>query len=62
MRLVPGPWPEEGPVTVDAEAFVDLPEEIALRLLGRLIDWTGNEGPVELGKLEALCAPRSKGR
>ena len=27
-----------------------------MRLLGRLIEWAGNEGPVELGKLEALCA------
>ena len=27
---------------------------MALRLLGRAIAHTGNEGPVELGKLEAL--------
>ena len=56
MRFVPGPWPEQGPVTIDVAAFAGLSEEIALRLLGRLIEWTGNEGPVELGKLEALCA------
>ena len=56
MRLAPGPWPEQGPVTVDSSAFADLPEEIALRLLGRLIEGVGDEGPVELGKLEALCA------
>jgi len=56
MRFVPGPWPEKGPVTVEVPAFAGLAEEIALRLLGRLIEWTGNEGPVELGKLEALCA------
>jgi tRNA(Ile)-lysidine synthase len=56
MRLAPGPWSEEGPVTVDAAAFYDLNEEIRLRMLDRLIDWIGNEGPVELGKLEALCA------
>jgi tRNA(Ile)-lysidine synthase len=56
MRLAPGPWPAKGPVTVDSSAFADLPEEIALRLLGRLIEWIGDEGPVELGKLEALCA------
>jgi tRNA(Ile)-lysidine synthase len=56
MRLVPGPWPEQGSVTVEVAAFADLAEEIALRLLGRLIEWAGNEGPVELGKLEALCA------
>jgi tRNA(Ile)-lysidine synthase len=56
MRFVPGPWPEKGPVAVEVPAFAGLAEEIALRLLGRLIEWTGNEGPVELGKLEALCA------
>jgi tRNA(Ile)-lysidine synthase len=31
------------------------PEEIALRLLGRAIGAIGTEGPVEFGKLEALC-------
>jgi tRNA(Ile)-lysidine synthase len=31
-----------------------LPDEIALRLLGRAIGAIGTEGPVELGKLEAL--------
>jgi tRNA(Ile)-lysidine synthase len=56
MRFVPGPWPDQGPVSIDVAAFAGLSEEIALRLLGRLIEWTGNEGPVELGKLEALCA------
>jgi len=55
-RLAPGPWPKKGPVTVDLSAFADLPEEIGLRLLGRLIEWAGDEGPVELGKLEALYA------
>ena len=33
-----------------------LPAEVALRLLGRAIACAGNEGPVELGKLEALHA------
>jgi tRNA(Ile)-lysidine synthase len=55
-RLAPAPWPDKGPVTVDADAFFDLPDEIRLRLLGRMVNWTGDEGPVELGKLEALCA------
>jgi tRNA(Ile)-lysidine synthase len=55
MRLAPGPWPDEGPVTVDARAFFDLPVEIRLRMLERMVGWSGNEGPVELGKLEALC-------
>jgi tRNA(Ile)-lysidine synthase len=53
-RLAPAPWPDQGPVAVDLAAFSDLPEEIALRVLGRMIGWVGNEGPVELGKLEAL--------
>jgi tRNA(Ile)-lysidine synthase len=56
LRLAPAPWPDQGPVAVDAKAFADLPEEIALRMLGRIIEWVGDEGPVELGKLEALCA------
>ncbi len=34
--------------------FGDLPAEVALRLLGRAIVHAGNEGPVELGKLEML--------
>jgi tRNA(Ile)-lysidine synthase len=33
-----------------------LPAEVALRLLGRAVAWTGSEGPVELAKLEALYA------
>jgi len=56
QNIAPGPWPGEGPVTMDMAAFARLPEEIGLRLLGRVIQWTGNEGPVELAKLEALCA------
>jgi tRNA(Ile)-lysidine synthase len=31
-----------------------LPAEVALRLLGRAVAWTGSEGPVELAKLESL--------
>ena len=56
MRSAPGPWPEDGPVTVDAAAFVDLPEEIALRLLGRADPWPATRARSELGKLEALYA------
>ena len=37
-----------------ADMFADLPREVALRMLGEVITWTGNEGPVELGKLEAF--------
>ena len=44
--------------------FGALPEEMQLRLLGRAIARVGDEGPVELGKLEALqtalAEPRSR--
>jgi len=40
----------------DAARFARLPSEIALRLLGRAIACLGDEGPVELGKLESLAA------
>jgi tRNA(Ile)-lysidine synthase len=39
---------------MEARRFADLPDEIALRLLGRAIGRLGDEGPVELAKLEAL--------
>ncbi|MBX9825897.1 MAG: tRNA lysidine(34) synthetase TilS [Xanthobacteraceae bacterium] len=53
-RLAPVPWPEAGPVVMDAAEFCGLAEEIGLRVLERAIDGAGDEGPVELGKLEAL--------
>src|SRR4029078_10626086 len=40
----------------DAGAFAGLPEEIGLRRLKRAIDGAGQEGPAELGKIEALLA------
>jgi tRNA(Ile)-lysidine synthase len=43
-----------GPIALAAERFAALPAEVALRLLGRAITWVGDEGPVELGKLETL--------
>jgi tRNA(Ile)-lysidine synthase len=46
----------QGTQAFDAALFAALPDEVALRLLGRAIDERGDEGPVELGKLEALCA------
>jgi tRNA(Ile)-lysidine synthase len=52
--LAPAPWPRRGPVLFDAAQFIGLPAEVGLRLLGRAIAHTGDEGPVELGKLEAL--------
>ena len=44
-----------GPVLVRCRRFYGLPDEIGLRVLERVVNWTGDEGPVELGKLEALC-------
>ena len=41
-------------VVLGAGDWGEIPAEIALRLLGRVIATVGNEGPVELGKLEAL--------
>jgi tRNA(Ile)-lysidine synthase len=41
---------------MEANRFAELPAEIALRLIGRLVAGQGDEGPVELGKLEALMA------
>lgn len=49
-----GAWPKSGALAFSASAFFRVPDEIAVRLLGRAIDQTGDEGPVELGKLEAL--------
>ncbi|BAM87299.1 tRNA(Ile)-lysidine synthase [Bradyrhizobium oligotrophicum S58] len=40
--------------TFEPRAFVALPAEIRLRLLMRVINRIGTEGPVELGKAEAL--------
>jgi len=34
--------------------FFRVPDEIGIRLLGRAVEAAGDEGPVELGKLEAL--------
>ncbi len=65
-RLGRVPAAEPGSFCLDRDGFVRLPEEIALRLLGRAVALVGTEGPVELAKLEALLAavtdvPRSGG-
>jgi len=52
--LAPGPWPERGPIVFDTGQFGNLPAEVALRLIGRAVAQTGDEGPLELAKLEAL--------
>jgi tRNA(Ile)-lysidine synthase len=41
-------------IAIELRRFADLPAEVALRLLGRAMARVGDEGPVELGKLEAL--------
>ncbi len=45
-----------GAIAFDAAGYARLPAEIALRLIGRALASAGDEGPVELGKLEALKA------
>ncbi|MGC1777669.1 MAG: tRNA lysidine(34) synthetase TilS [Xanthobacteraceae bacterium] len=52
--LAPESWPERGPIAFATAQFAGLPAEVGLRLLGRAVAHTGDEGPVELGKLEAL--------
>jgi len=52
--LAPGPWRQRGPVAFDTARFAKLPAEVALRLLGRAVAHAGDEGPVELAKLEVL--------
>jgi tRNA(Ile)-lysidine synthase len=46
---------KSGRIAFERAGFAALSPEIALRLLGRAIDTLGDEGPVELGKLEALA-------
>ena len=53
LSVKPAP---NGLLAFDRGGFRALPAEIAQRLVGRAIDRVGDEGPVELGKLEALCA------
>jgi tRNA(Ile)-lysidine synthase len=45
-----------GLAAFDATAYRRLPAEIGLRLIGRAVAEAGDEGPVELAKLEALKA------
>jgi tRNA(Ile)-lysidine synthase len=49
-------WGKPGPVELDAAGLALLAPELRLRLLGRAIGQAGDEGPVELGKLELLAA------
>ncbi len=47
---------DKSAIVFEADKFARLSAEIALRVLGRAIARLGDEGPVELGKLEALFA------
>jgi len=60
--LAPRPWPQRGPIVFAAVRLGDLPAEVALRLLGRAIAHAGDEGPVELAKLEQLYAALRQAR
>jgi tRNA(Ile)-lysidine synthase len=46
----------EGATIIPAREFASQPAEVALRVLGRAVTRHATEGPVELGKLEALLA------
>jgi tRNA(Ile)-lysidine synthase len=52
--LAPPPWPSHGPIVFAVAPFADLPAEVGLRLLGEAVAHTGDEGTVELAKLESL--------
>jgi tRNA(Ile)-lysidine synthase len=56
-------WGGHQPIRLDAEKFIGLPAEVALRLLGRAILHAGGDAPLRLGRLEALyeliAAPHS---
>lgn len=56
------PWGEGTRIVLDRERYARLPAEIALRLLGQAVAHVGNEGPVELGKLETLFEALRSGR
>jgi tRNA(Ile)-lysidine synthase len=47
-------WVRGRPIRLDAEKFIRLPAEVALRLLGRGIMYAAGELPLRLGRLEAL--------
>ena len=60
QRITSMPRRDGESVAIDADAFFELPQEIAMRLLGRILAHVGDEGPVELGKLEALYEAMSE--
>jgi tRNA(Ile)-lysidine synthase len=55
------PWSTQGPITFERDEFLDLSAELGLRLLGRAVGHVGDEGRVELGKLERLYETLARG-
>jgi tRNA(Ile)-lysidine synthase len=55
-KLARGNWASGSRIEMATAHFAALPAEVALRFLGRAVALAGNEGPVELAKLEALYA------
>jgi len=60
VALWPREWSFGDPATIDARAFLDLPQEIGLRLLDRMVLLSGRGGQPELGQLETLYAELAK--
>ena len=56
MTVLAVDTPAPHAMAFDAKGFFLLPAEIGLRLIGRAVGTAGDEGPVELAKLEALKA------
>jgi tRNA(Ile)-lysidine synthase len=54
--LARGTWQSGGHIQIERCHLIALPAEVSLRLLGRAVTIAGDEGPVELAKLEALHA------
>jgi len=55
LALFPAAWSPGDSATIDAQAFLDLPQEHAVRLLERMVMLVGDAGP-ELAQLETLQA------
>jgi len=56
LALWPADWPPGDRGTIDAREFLALPQEIALRLLDRMVRVIGQAGAGELAQLETLHA------
>ncbi len=54
MKRLAAIWPPSESVQIQAAGFLDLPEEVATRVLYCAIASIGHDAPLQLGKLEAL--------